>query len=122
MATQWSVMVLLAGLSGVFHKTAPKFPVDVCTTVRVCLPAMHLQGDAANKIHFLLRFSTVITCFPVSSLSPCSVVHLSLPCPRCNPFLALRLSCFSRQPYSLTPLTLWPHRTDLDGVKDRESH
>ena len=31
---------------------------------------MCLQGDATNKIHFLLQFSTVITRCPISSLNP----------------------------------------------------
>ena len=43
MAMPWSVRVFLAGLSGAFYKTVPRFPVEVCTTIGVCLPAMRLQ-------------------------------------------------------------------------------
>ena len=44
--------VSFAGLSRVFHKTVPKFEVEVCTTIRVCLPATWQRG--AKKIYFLL--------------------------------------------------------------------
>ena len=50
MATPRSVMV---SLSGAFHKTVPKFPVEVCTTIRGCLSATRLQGDAASNMQFL---------------------------------------------------------------------
>ena len=50
-----ATMALLAGLSGVFDKTVPKFQVEVCTTLRGCLSATRLQRDVTQKIHFLLR-------------------------------------------------------------------
>ena len=41
-----TVMVAHAGLSGVFPKTTLKFPVEVRTTIRVCLPGTRVPGDA----------------------------------------------------------------------------
>ena len=52
MATPRSIMVLLTGLSGVFHKPAPKFPVEVCTTIRVCLPVTVFK-DTRKGMFFL---------------------------------------------------------------------
>ena len=58
MATPQSVMVVLAGLHGVFHKTVPKFPVEVHTIIRVCLPATPLILDASHTVHFTLLYYT----------------------------------------------------------------
>ena len=57
MAMARSIMVLLAGLSGVFQKTVPKFPAELCTTIRVCLPATRLGIDA-TKSRFIFDYSS----------------------------------------------------------------
>ena len=53
MATPRSVMVWRAGLSGMLHKTVPKFPVEVRTTIRVCPPTRRLVVDARKAMFFL---------------------------------------------------------------------
>ena len=42
-ATPQALVVSLAALCGMFHKTGPKFPVEGCTTIGVRLPAMRMQ-------------------------------------------------------------------------------
>ena len=59
MATPRSVMMLLAGLSGVFHKTVPKFSAEVHTTIGGCLPAPRLLRDAKKR--------TKWCCIPIDS-------------------------------------------------------
>ena len=47
---QW-LMVSLAGLSRMFHKTVTK----VCTTTKVCLQAMHLLRNALESMCIIAK-------------------------------------------------------------------
>ena len=62
---------------GVVHpkKTVPKFPVEVCTTTRVCLPAMRLQGVPPVRIPYIKNQPLFLDlCTPLPQCIP--LVHL----------------------------------------------
>ena len=73
-ATPRSVTVLLAGPSGVFHKTVPErtFPLEVCTTIshNQHMPSSHVSAERRHKQNEL----------------PASILYISRPTVLSSPY------------------------------------
>ena len=93
----------------------PKFPVEMCTTIRACLPSTHLRCDARKGMCFLCDCST--SQYTSISLSPLNIaVCHSLCCMPFSPHGILDLSASTIKhnclppPHSNTSLSSWHQR------------
>ena len=115
MATPQFVVELHAGLSGVFHKTVPKFPVEVRTSIRVyafqprvlsrrqegyALPVKQLEQKLRKTNNNILSSasSTHTVSRSIDWFSPLAVLYLSAFNSENSAYLHLTWKTLTKQP------------------------